>query len=499
MRPLTLILLLAASGPASAGVRSQTLVVADDVADPATLDPQKQFVEKNHTLLQQIFEGLVRFDAEGRLEPGLATSWRWEDDRTLEMDLRRGVVFHDGEPFDAEAVRFSVERYLDPGTGFPAAAFLSSVERVEIAGPHRVRVRMRFPDGILLNRLAAFVLIAPPKRFAREGEQGFAAHPVGTGPFRFVSWEKGREITLEANPGYWAADYPRVKRLVFRFLPPKRQVAELLAGNVDIVTELPGTDTLGVMRSGVAKVVKKLSFYTVGGSINISTGPLSDLRVRRALNHAIDKEELIRYDLLGNGRPIATMSMPGEIGHDPGLRPYAFDLAKARRLLAEAGYPRGVDLTAIIKYQTERSANILVKQLARAGIRVKIHKSPDATLSADIQKGSWDFTFGGCPDPFAHSFFVQSIFLHSESPFSIMRNPEYDRRLVRMISKLDPVEQQAAGMELDRYVHEQALAPFTYQKIRTYGVRKSIRFTPPVTGMPYFYDAGPDSHEKTGR
>ncbi|MDE2142132.1 MAG: ABC transporter substrate-binding protein [Elusimicrobia bacterium] len=471
--------------------RASTLIVADDVADPSTLDPQKLFVEKAFTLVQQIFDGLARIDPDGKIVPALATHWRWIDDTTLELELRRGVKFHDGEPFDANAVKFTIERYLDPKTGFPAVGYLNSIKSVEIVDPYTVRIKTRYPDGILLNRLAGFVHISPPVYIAKVGDAQFGEHPVGTGAFRFVSWEKGKSVVLDANENYWSPGRPKFKRLIFRFLSPARQVDELLRGGVDIVTELPGTETLRVMKSGVANIVKKESYYTVAGSINISSGPLADLRVRQALNYALDKEELIRYDLLGNGRPIATTTMEGETGHDPSLRPYPYDLRKARALLKAAGYPKGIDLKVIIKYQTERSAKIMTKQLARAGIRLEIHKSPDSSLSRDIQAGGWDFTFGGCPDLFGHAFFIQSIFLYSRSPFSLLKSPDYDARLIRMISSLDPAEQQRLGMEMDRYLYDQALSLFTYQKIRTYGVRKNVDFVPTITGMPYFYLSSP--------
>lgn len=485
------VLLLLVRNAAGEPDRADTLVVCDDVADPATLDPQKEFVEKNHTILQQIFDGLVRIDSEGRIVPALATQWRWIDERTLELALRHGVVFHDGEPFTADAVKFTLDRYLDAKTGFPARGYLDSIQAVRIVDPFTVRIETRFPDGILLNKLAGFVLVSPPAYIKKNGDALFARHPVGTGAFRFDHWIPGKEIVLARNPGYFngKAGY---ERLVFKFSPPREQVKQLLRGDVDIVTELPGTDTLRVVRSGVATVVKKESFYSVAGSINISSSPLADIRIRKALNYAINRDELIRYDLLGNGRPIAALSMAGEVGHAPGLAPYPYDIRKARRLLREAGYPHGIDLNVIIKYQTERSAQILANQLSRAGFRLKVHKSADATLSDDIRNGRWDFTFGGCPDPLAHSFFIQSIFLSSQSPFSIMRNPEYDRRLSRMVSTIDPLEQQKIGMEIDRYIYDQALSIFTYQKIRTYGVKRGVRFIPWVTGMPYFDKTEPE-------
>lgn len=482
--------LVLAAAPA-AGAPFGVLRVCDDVVEPPTLDPRKEFSEKNHTLIQQVFEGLVRFDPEGRIEPALAESWLQIDPLTVEFKLRRGVKFHDGEDFDARAVRFSIGQFIDPAVAFPGAGFLSSIEKVDVVDPMTVRVRTKFPDGILLHRLAGLVTMMPPDYTTQAGGADFKSRPVGTGPFKFVTWDRaGGKIVLARNERYWMKGQPRLEGLVFRFVPAEQQVDLLLNGELDVVTELPGTETLRVMKSGIARIIKRESFYTVGGSINISTGPLADRRVRQALNHAIDRDSLVRYDLLGNGKPLASLAMAGELGRDPDLKPYAYDLVKAKRLLKEAGYPDGVKLRAVVKAQGERTMRIISSQLKRAGIEVETVPTTDATVIADIQGSAWDFTFGGCPDPLAHTFFIQSIFLSSLSPYSIMRNPEYDARLAKMVMTLDPVEQQKVGAALDRYIHEEALSLFTYQRIKTYGVRKGVDFVPSVTGMPYLHLSG---------
>lgn len=482
-------LFLGAAAPGHAAPR--VLRVCDDVAPPLTLDPTKEFAEKNHTLVQQMFDGLVRLDPAGRLEPALATAWKRVDPLTTEFSLREGVAFHDGEPFDGGAVKFSLERLMDPKTGFPAAGFLGSIESVSAAGPYVVRIKTRFPDGLLLHRLAGFVTIVPPKRLAEHGDEAFARRPVGTGAFRFVSADTGK-IVLEANRGYWGEDRRRYDRLEFVFLPAEAQVRGLLEGEVDIVTELPGTETLRVMKSGVARIVKKETFYTVGASVNLSSGPLADRRVRQAVNYAIDKDALVRYDVLGNGRPLGSLSMAGELGHDPGIRPYPYDPKKAKELLRAAGYPSGLRLRAVVKAQGERTMRVIATHLKKVGIELDLVPTTDATVIQDIQRDGWDFTFGGCPDPLAHSFFIQWVFLSSQSPYSLTRLPEYDRRLAALVTTIEPAEQDRLGRELDRFIHDEALGLFTYQRLKTYGVRKGVRFTASVTGMPYFHLSRPD-------
>lgn len=480
LRTAAAVLLAASlSGPAAAG---GVLRVCDDVVEPATLDPRREFSEKNHTLLQQIYEGLVRFDPEGRVVPALATSWRRLDPLTMEFELRRGVSFHNGEPFDAAAVKYSLEQFSDPSAGFPGAGFLSTVAGVDAAGTHTVRIRTKAPDGVLLHRLAGLVTMLPPSLAAKGG---LAEHPIGTGPFRFISRDAGRRIVLERNPSYWAPGVPSLSRLEFHFVPAEEQVQRLLDGTLDVVTELPGTDTLRVMRSGAASVIKKASFYTVASSLSTSRGPFKDRRVRQALNHAVNKEHLIRYDLLGNGKVSATLSMPGEAGHNPALKPYEYSLSKAKRLLRDAGMGKGFKVHALVKVQGMRTMKIIAQQLAPLGIQVLITPTTDGQAVRDMSTKEWDWVFAGCPDPMSHSFFIQSIFLSSLSPFSVTNDSQYDELLAAMVAAVDPTEQQSAGEKLDAYTHANALSLFTFQRIKTYGVRHGVRFIPAVTGMPY--------------
>lgn len=482
-------LLLAAPARAAAvSTGPVALSVCDDVQDPLTLDPHKEFAEKNHTLLQQMYEGLVRFDAQGRIEPALAVSWQRRDPLRMRFQLRRGVVFHDGEPFNAEAVRFTIARYLDPKTGFPALGFISTLDKAEVVDDHTVDIVTKVPDGLLLNRLAGFILIVPPRYVAEKGEGALADRPVGTGPFRFARWEKGRGVFMTRFESYWDPGHPKVDRLAFKFIPTERLLEALRSGEIDIATELPGTQTTAAIRSGSLKVIKAPSFYTVTGSLNSNVAPLNDKRVRQALNYAINKDDLIRYDLLGNGRTIATVTMSGEEGHNADLKPYPYAPGEAKRLLREAGYPGGFTLRALVKIQGERAAKIIEEQLRRIGVKLDIHLITDAEVVQALTGGHWDVFIAGCPDPMAHSYFIQSIYLYGSSPYRVAKNPAYDERLERMAAALDDGRRRTIAAELDRYVHDEALLLFLYQRIKTYGVRKGVEFAPSITGMPYFFD-----------
>ena len=465
-----------------------TLVVCDDVRDPQTFDPFQQFSEKNHILIQQIQEGLVRFDPKGRIEPALAISWKRLSPLVMEFKLRPDVRFHDGSPFDAESVKFSLEKYADPGGGFPGQKFFSTVDHVEIIVADTVHIYTKIPDGLLLNRLAGLVTIVPKGYYQKVKSAGFSEHPIGTGPFKFERWDRGKQVALKANEDYWDPGKPLIRKLIFRFLPSRRQVKALLNGSVDLVTDLPGTQTLLVSQQSGHKIVKLPELYTFVASLNISTGPLSDERFRRAMNYAINKEHLIRYDAMGNGVPLASLAMPGEVGFNRDLKPYPYDPQKARELIRQTPY-RDVRLKVFVKSQAERTARIIAKQLARVGVRLELTIVPDAEMHSALNGGTWDIIIGNCPDPMVHSFFIQAIILFSQSPFSVMRDQKYDEMLTELVSSLSDSEQLTKGRQLQRYIYEHALGLFTYQRIRTYGMRKDLQFEPYVTAMPYFHTA----------
>ncbi|MBI4248851.1 MAG: ABC transporter substrate-binding protein [Elusimicrobia bacterium] len=478
-------------------VARETLVVCDDVRDPLTLDPQKEFTEKNHTIVQQIYEGLVRFDPNGKIEPVLALSWQRKDPLRMRFNLRRDVLFHDGEPFDAESVKFSIERYLNPETGFPALGFINSLDKVEVLDPYTVDILTKLPDGLLLNRLAGFILMVPPGYIGRQGAAALNNHPVGTGAFRFDRWESGKFISLSANEAHWnfSKSTGKIKNLIFKFIPEDKQISSLLKGEVDLLTSVPGTKTVFLRKNPSTRLLKKPALYTIGACLRTTGGPLADRRVRKALNYALNKADLIRYDVLGNGIPLASLTFPQEEGHNPNLKPYAYDPKYARQLLAEAGYRDGLTLKTFLKVNAERTGNIIAAQLKRVGILLDITLVPDALLMEYLKKEKWDMIIGDVPNPMMHPFFIQAIFIYSKSPFALAQDAEYDRMLETLVQTMDPAKQKSLSRKIDRYVHEEALSLFTYQRIRTYGIRRGIHFEPYLSGMPYFLNVYWDKEE----
>ncbi|MBI4347209.1 MAG: ABC transporter substrate-binding protein [Elusimicrobia bacterium] len=483
--------LLAFVAAAALAAEPTVLRVCDDIADPPSLNPYRVFSEKTHVILQQLLEGLVRFGPDGDIVPALAERWERVDELRMRFHLRPGVRFHNGEALDAAAVKFSLERYVDPGVRFVGYGFVKTIAGVDVVDERTVDVRTHGPDGLLLNRLAAWIHVVPPAYFAQAGDDGFAQRPVGTGPFRFARWERGRRLVLEANRSYWREGTPKVDVLSLEFIPAERQVDALLSGEVDVLTSLPGTRTLDVQRATATYVIKKPSFYTIAGNFNSAREPLSDKRVREALNLGVDRETLVRFDVFGNGRPIGTLSLPGEFGHNAGVGPYPYDPKRARQLLKEAGYPKGLRLRALLKANAQRTGRILAKQWAELGIHVDFTVFTDADINRYFpgERDRFDMAIYDCPDPMYHAFFIRSIFLSGESPFSLSRDAGIDERFGKLVAALDPGEQRRVSEDLDRYVHDEFLALPTYERIRTYGLRRGVTFEPATSGMSYFFEA----------
>lgn len=484
-------LALAFCVPAAAGV-PERLIVVNDVTDPVSLDPHREFDASSDNIVNQIFDGLVRLSPQGQIEPALAESWRRIDDLTLEFRLRQGVTFHDGEPFGAEAVRFSFLRQTDSSRPAPNAGLLGELSDVEVVDERTVRLKTRKPDGLLLNKLPMFFKILPPAYLKKVGDAGFAAWPVGTGPYRFLGWKKGREISLEANPDYWMKGRPAIRALTFRFVPSPRQVDALLAGEVDMLTDLSGLDTLRVARTLDNRVMKTESIYAVSLIPNSRRPPFSDVRARRALARLVDPEELIRYAAKGNGRRLAGFTVPGQFGHHPAIVGYELDKRRARRLLREAGLGPGRRIKVLVREEIRNFGLVLVSQLKRGGLDAELETASQEqiyqkvvrpNLDASLRPWDGDILMTHYVDPTAHAYFPYMIFVHSKGPYSLASDPSFDALFGEMSASLSADRQKELCFQLEEMVFDKALALSPVQVIRPFGIKKNLRYEPYIAGM----------------
>jgi peptide/nickel transport system substrate-binding protein len=335
--------------PAPAG----TLVVGL-VAEPVNLDPPQVTDINSLRVSRRIVETLVAFAEEStRLEPGLAESWTISrDGLTYTFKLRKGIRFHDGTPLDAEAVRFSIERQFNPDHPFNklgkypfAGYFFGNVKAVEVVSEDTVQFVLKEPRASFLSVLAAGAASIVSPTAARKHGADYALNPVGTGPFRYVSWERGQRVVLEKNPAYWKHPV-KIDRVVYRpIVEDQARLTELLTGSLDLIVGVPPDFVGQLEQSPKVGLLKQVGAHVWYLGINNQKKPFDDKRVRQALNYAVNKDAIVRDVLKGTGAVSAGPVLPNTWGADPTLKPYPYDPERAKKLLAEAGHPNGFATT----------------------------------------------------------------------------------------------------------------------------------------------------------
>ncbi|MEU0156928.1 ABC transporter substrate-binding protein, partial [Micromonospora fulviviridis] len=321
-----------------------------------------------------MYDTLVWFE-NGDFVPQLATSWKNVDPLTWEFVLRQNVTFHNGEAFDANAVKFTMDRIMNPDQNATQRSRFGRLKSVEVVDSHTVRFHTKAPFPVLLLGLTQ-AFIVPPKYVAANGGKA-PSKPVGTGPFKFESWSQGEKIVYVANKGYWGGA-PKADRLEMRVVPDdSTRLDSFMAGEVHVNMNLPIAAIETVKRNKNAQVVHEFSraallleFDTTHG------GPTANKLVRQALNYAVDKQSLIATILNNTQRPLdGQLESPASLGYDKSLKAFPHDPAKAKSLLAEAGYPNGFDLVIngpIGKYPADRDLVIAIcSQLEAVGVRAK--------------------------------------------------------------------------------------------------------------------------------
>lgn len=333
---------LASPGAYAAG----TLTVAVH-QDPGNWDPIATFLVAWGAVGSQVFDGLIVRTPDMKLVPGLATKWEFLDNNTkLRFTLRPNVKFHNGEPFDAEAVKFTFDRLLgDEGKKGPQQANYTSIEKVVVVNPMTVDFVLKSPDPVLLTKLAGYgAMIVPPKYIKEKGSQYFGMNPVGTGPFKFTEYKPKVSLSFERNSAYWGGT-PKLDQLVYRFISePATQAAELQAGRIDVINRVPLSLIDTLKKDSRLDVVSMDGPSAVAIRYNTQRGIMKNREVRRALTMAVDRDAIIKSIMLGNAKPIASFQGALSFGNDPALKPLPFNPVQAKALLQKAGVKPGTQI-----------------------------------------------------------------------------------------------------------------------------------------------------------
>ncbi|WP_158880538.1 ABC transporter substrate-binding protein [Amycolatopsis anabasis] len=477
--------LLGACGGAAAS-RAGNVLRLSQQTDPKTLDPQKQGDMPSMNVLINLFDTLTTRDADNRLAPRLALSWTPIDPLTWRFRLRPGVRFHNGEPCDAAAVKFSIERLLDPATKSPIVE-LRYVQAATVADELTVDLHTSQHDPILPAKVSLFGgVVVPPRYLGEVGTAGFARAPVGTGPFVFEHWQRDHELRMRANRAHWNGP-PGVDELVFRPMPnPASALAALQSDEVDLVTGLTPDAALQLNGYTGVTIDSYPGIKTYYLSLDTTDGPLRDRRVRQALNHAVDVPLLIKAVLDGKARELPTMIPRESFGFDPGVRPFERDVGLAKRLLAEAGYPDGFDTTLTASNADAQVAEAISGLLARAGVRARVEVLDPGTFSARLTSDnrralgpiyltpSTGWTVDG-------QSLVQSNVRHDRRQ-SRWNSPEADRLIDAEELSVSDVDRQRAFSDLQKLLRQEAPFVFLYQLDNIYARNARPRWRPGVVG-----------------
>ncbi len=475
--PLMLATALALVTPALGQTPPNVLVVGQ-IAEPASLDPHVSTASNDFRIAVNVYDGLVR-NTPGTLEiePALATDWTISDDG-LEyiFNLREGVTFHDGTPFNAEAVKFNFDRMLDEShpfasTGpFPLAFFFSSIDNVEVVDDLTVKFTLNEAFAPLMSNLASpSGLIVSPAAVEQHGAD-YGRNPVGTGPFKFEEWQSNTRVVVSRNEDYWDGPAP-LEAVIFRpIVDANTRVAEMLSGGIDVLLETP-PDNVAQFRDDPSFQLKEAVgphvWYVM---LNAKEGPFADKLVRQAVNYAVNKDSLVT-DVLQGTADVSAGPIPPAFNwaYNEDVEPYPYDPDRARELLAEAG-AEGASLTFLV---TEGGSGMLdpvpmgtaiQADLAAVGLDVEIKTyewntflsevNPGLEGKADMAEMAWMTT-----DPDTLPFLtLRTAAFPDQGGFnsSYYSNPEVDALLDQARVSTDPEERGELYRQVQALVHEDA-------------------------------------------
>ncbi len=492
----------------SVGAKTLKIGLSSDIR---SLDPYFHNETVTNSVLSNIFEALTHFDKDLKVYPMLAESWKVIDDVTWEFKLRKGVKFHNGDPFNADDVIFSFDRIMHwKKSGFKSK--VNMIKEVKKVDDYTVRIVTKGPYPILLRKIS-YVKILDKEFYAGKPDEFVALNAVGTGPYKLIKWNKGESISMEINKDYWRT-LPAFDKVIFRPLTnDSTRVAAILSGEVDIIDKVPVRDVERVKKN------KKLNFFMRPGLrliyLQMDQGrdvtpyvkgknPFKDVRVRKAIYYGIDEDAIVKYVMNGFAKAAGQYHPEVVCGYDPSIKRPPYNPEKAKKLLKEAGYPNGFEVTLDApndRYvNDEQIAQAIASSLAKIGIKVKVNALPKATFFPKTDRLDTSFfLIGWASTDGDGSSFLDGI-VHTYNPdkgygrYNRGRysNPEVDK----LIEEAGVTIDQNKRLELLRkaqkiaLVKDQNVIPLHFQ-VDLYASKKSINFVPRADSHIYVYEIKP--------
>jgi peptide/nickel transport system substrate-binding protein len=424
-----------------------------------------------------LHETLLKPTEQAGVLPGLAEKWEKLDDLTWKFTLVKGATFHNGEPINAAAVKFSFERIMSDALKSPHRGKLTSFKEVKVIDDRTFTIALAQPYAPGLYMLAQYLFIVPPGYVQKVGDAEYNLNPVGSGPYKLDKWVKGQEIVMSAYDKYYGPK-PAYKKLVFKGVPEEAsRIAALLTGEAHVISGVPVHQRKRVLDSGKAYLTDQMGSMNYLG-LNTYEKPLSDVRVRQALNHAVNRP-LINKALFNDKAILCRGPIsPRTLGADPGLKPYEYSPEKAKKLLAEAGYPNGFEIRlAFSPYmpQVQEQAEAIAADLAKVGVQVKL-ESFERAVMWDRYKNKlhqmFIYFWDDAPEP---DRYMYSLF-HSKSRDYYYKNETVDQLLEKGRGTMDPAARVKVYNELDRFLYQDAPWVYLYVIPEVYAVANSVDY-----------------------
>lgn len=466
------------AGPALA---AKDRFVVDLVNEPSSLDPQVQWNPDSYYVYRNIFDNLVTRDDKGEIIPQVATAWKQVSDTEIEFDLRSDIAFHDGSKLTADDVVYSVKRITDPKFASPQLGQFDKITDAIALSPTKVKLVTAGPYPALLAQLVKLSIV-PKAVVEAVGKDAFNLKPVGSGPYKFESWQRGVNVQLTRNDAYWGTKAP-FPAAVFRAVPDAAtRLANLQAGASDLVVTLDADQAAQLKSSPKAQALIGLTERVAYVRLNTTKPPFDNPKLRLAAAYAIDKQAMIDGLLGGHDKPVPELLTPAIFGWVDGIKAPEHDLAKAKALIAEAGPAAKAEIDlATSPVFDQRIVQAIQQMLTEAGFNVKIAMSDMATYLKRAQAGPETtslLSFGRWSCACQDADGVLFPLLHKSSGWSAYRNPKMDALLEEARATLDTSKRLAAYKQVHEIVATDVPVVPLYQAVVIYGAAKNLTFQP---------------------
>jgi len=448
-------------------------------ADVTGFDPHDTTDTLSYSIQSGIFERLFQFDSKMAVIPVLATDYTSNADATeFTINLRHDVTFQDGTPFNAAAVKINLDRLANPANKLKRNSLFSMIKSVDVLTPYQVKITLNKPFGAMINTLAhpSAVMHSPASLKQYPNEQDLSVHPVGTGPFKFVEWQQGKDVRLVKFDNYWQKGWPKVDSVTLYPTPEdSTQVAKLKSGGVEAVYPLPSDLVDTVKSDPKLDISQNPGIYLYYIAFNTQKKEFSDVRVRQAINYAVDRNLWLKVGFAGMGSP-STSPLPKNVQfyQKQSTPDYSYNIAKAKELMKEAGYEKGFDVEMWSSNKTDRirSAQFLKQQLSLIGVRVKLVPMDSGTLNqrlwstpkpadakVEMYYGAWSASTGDA-DWALRPLFATESWIPSAYNVSYYSNKQVDAAITAGLQTADIEKRTAAYADAQKLLWADAPVAF---------------------------------------